>query len=93
MGHHVSVCNAETGVLTEIELTQKEFEMLYVLLINKGIVLTRQKLLIMVWGEAYYGEERIVDTHIKNIRKKLGVNLISTIRGVGYRGGRFSFSL
>lgn len=35
--------------------------------------------------EDYYGEERIVDTHIKNIRKKLGVNLISTIRGVGYR--------
>ena len=39
----------------------------------------------MVWGEDYYGEERIVDTHIKNIRKKLGENLISTIRGVGYR--------
>ena len=69
----------------ENRLTQKEFEMLYVLLINKGIVLTRQKLLNMVWGEDYYGEERIVDTHIKNIRKKLGVNLISTIRGVGYR--------
>ena len=69
----------------EVELTQKEFEMLYVLLINKGIVLTRQKLLNMVWGEDYYGEERIVDTHIKNIRKKLGVNLISTIRGVGSR--------
>ena len=69
----------------EDELTQKEFEMLYVLLVNKGIVLTRQKLLNMVWGEDYYGEERIVDTHIKNIRKKLGVNLISTIRGVGYR--------
>ena len=64
---------------------RQEFEMLYVLLINKGIVLTRQKLLNMVWGEDYYGEERIVDTHIKNIRKKLGVNLISTIRGVGYR--------
>ena len=59
--------------------------MLYVLLVNKGIVLTRQKLLNMVWGEDYYGEERIVDIHIKNIRKKLGVNLISTIRGVGYR--------
>ena len=69
----------------ERRVTQKEFEMLYVLLINKGIVLTRQKLLNMVWGEDYYGEERIVDTHIKNIRKKLGVNLISTIRGVGYR--------
>ena len=75
----------DEGEQIEVELTQKEFEMLYVLLINKGIVLTRQKLLNMVWGEDYYGEERIVDTHIKNIRKKLGVNLISTIRGVGYR--------
>ena len=84
-GHHVYVCKAEKGEQIEVELTQKEFEMLYVLLVNKGIVLTRQKLLNMVWGEDYYGEERIVDTHIKNIRKKLGVNLISTIRGVGYR--------
>lgn len=70
---------------TEIELTQKEFELLHVLLINKGIVLTRQKLLNLVWGEDYFGEERIVDTHIKNIRKKLEQNYISTIRGVGYR--------
>ena len=70
---------------TEIELTQKEFELLYVLLVNKGIVLTRQKLLNIVWGEDYYGEERIVDTHIKNLRKKMGCNYISTIRGVGYR--------
>ena len=84
-GHHVYVCKAEKGEQIEVELTQKEFEMLYVLLVNKGIVLTRQNLLNMVWGEDYYGEERIVDTHIKNIRKKLGVNLISTIRGVGYR--------
>lgn len=84
-GHHVYISKAEKGEQIEVELTQKEFEMLYVLLINKGIVLTRQKLLNMVWGEDYYGEERIVDTHIKNIRKKLGVNLNSTIRGVGYR--------
>lgn len=70
---------------TEIELTQKEFELLHVLLINKGIVLTRQKLLNMVWGQDYFGEERIVDTHIKNIRKKVGQDFISTIRGVGYR--------
>lgn len=87
-GHHVYVCDGEQGTsreAREVELTQKEFEMLYVLLINRGIVLTRQKLLTMVWGGDYYGEERIVDTHIKNIRKKLGVNVISTIRGVGYR--------
>ncbi len=78
-GHHVYVQGEEA------DLTQKEFEMLHVLLLNKGLVLTRQKLLNMVWGEDYYGEERIVDTHIKNIRKKLGMNVISTIRGVGYR--------
>ena len=57
-GHHVYICKAEKGEQIEVELTQKEFEMLYVLLINKGIVLTRQKLLNMVWGEDYYGEER-----------------------------------
>lgn len=84
-GHHVYLSDTENTEQTEVELTQKEFEMLYVLLLNKGIVLTRQKLLNMVWGEDYYGEERIVDTHIKNIRKKLGINLIHTIRGVGYR--------
>ncbi|MDO4307148.1 MAG: response regulator transcription factor [Eubacteriales bacterium] len=88
-GHHIYVLENEDsekpGKRTEVELTQKEFEMLHVLLINKGIVLTRQKLLNLVWGEDYFGEERIVDTHIKNIRRKLGCNYISTIRGVGYR--------
>lgn len=84
-GHHVYLIDTEMGEQREVDLTQKEFEMLYVLLLNKGIVLTRQKLLNMVWGEDYYGEERIVDTHIKNIRKKLGTDLIHTIRGVGYR--------
>lgn len=89
-GHHVYVWKEDErsgnpGRRVEVELTQKEFEMLHVLLINKGIVLTRQKLLNLVWGEDYFGEERIVDTHIKNIRRKLGHNYISTIRGVGYR--------
>ncbi|MDO5338016.1 MAG: response regulator transcription factor [Eubacteriales bacterium] len=81
-GHHVYIL--ENG-RKEIEVTQKEFELIHVLLLNKGIVLTRQRLLNLVWGEDYYGEERIVDTHIKNIRKKLGQNYITTIRGVGYR--------
>ena len=69
----------------EVGLTQKEYDLLCELLINRGIVLTRQKLLNLVWGEDYFGEERIVDTHIKNIRKKLGCDYIRTIRGVGYR--------
>lgn len=84
-GYHVYRLTENGHDKTEIILTQKEYEMLYVLLINKGIVLTRQRLLNLVWGEDYFGEERIVDTHIKNIRKKLGCNYIHTIRGVGYR--------
>ena len=84
-GYHVYRTAEDGKNKTEIILTQKEFELLYVLLLNKGIVLTRQKLLNLVWGEDYFGEERIVDTHIKNIRKKLECNYISTIRGVGYR--------
>lgn len=87
----VSCGYTENGVLSdrkgrrEIELTQKEFELLHALLLNRGLVLTRQKLLNLVWGEDYFGEERIVDTHIKNLRKKLGNDYIRTIRGVGYR--------
>lgn len=68
-----------------IELTGREFALLRVLLQNRGRVLTRQMLLNQVWGYDFYGDERIVDTHIKNLRKKLGVDYIETIRGVGYR--------
>lgn len=85
-GHHVYTVQGEAqSERREVKLTQKEFEMLHVLMLNRGAVLTRQQLLDMVWGEDYFGEERIVDTHIKNIRKKLGTTIISTIRGVGYR--------
>lgn len=69
----------------QIELTGREFALLRVLLQNRGRVLTRQMLLNRVWGYDFYGDERIVDTHIKNLRKKLGVDYIETIRGVGYR--------
>jgi len=68
-----------------IEVTQKEFELLEELLRNQGRVLTRPQLLDKLWGYDFYGDERIVDSHIKNLRKKLGVNYIDTIRGVGYR--------
>ena len=70
---------------TPVDLTRREIALLRTLLENQGRVLTRQMLLNRVWSYDFYGDERIVDTHIKNIRKKLGVNLISTIRGVGYR--------
>lgn len=69
----------------EVEMTQKEFDLLRVFMGNKGKVFTRQSLLDRVWGIDYFGDERIVDTHIKNLRKKLNVDYIQTVRGVGYR--------
>ena len=69
----------------EIFLTQKEFELLKLMLTNQGKVFTRQMLLDRLWGNDIYVEDRIVDSHIKNIRKKLNIDYIKTIRGVGYR--------
>lgn len=67
-------------------LTLKEFDLLYELMSNKGIVLTRDSLLERVWGYDYSGETRTVDVHIRTLRKKLGKkgNIIITVRGVGY---------
>ena len=67
------------------ELTQREFEILKELLTHQGRVLTRQNLLDRLWKYDFYGDERVVDTHIKNLRKKLGIDFIQTIRGVGYK--------
>lgn len=67
------------------ELTQREFEILREFLWNQGRVLTRQNLLERLWKYDFYGDERVVDTHIKNLRKKLGIDFIQTIRGVGYK--------
>ncbi len=66
-------------------LTQREFEILRELLLHQGRVLTRQNLLEKLWKYDFYGDERVVDTHIKNLRKKLGIDFIKTIRGVGYK--------
>lgn len=70
-----------------IELTLKEFELLKFLLENKGIVMTRDKLLTGVWGYDFDGETRTVDVHIRTLRQKLGEcgELIETVRGVGYK--------
>ncbi len=69
-----------------IDLTSREFEILRELLTNRGRILTRQNLLQTIWKYEFFGEERIIDTHIKNLRKKLGTaDYIETIRGVGYR--------
>jgi two-component system response regulator VanR len=68
-----------------IELTQREFEVLRELLTHQGKVLTRQMLLNTIWQYDFYGDERVIDTHVKNLRKKLNIDFIETIRGVGYR--------
>jgi DNA-binding response OmpR family regulator len=72
---------------TEIEMTPKEYELLYFLAENKGVALTRKQILDGVWGYDYYGDLRTVDTHIKRLRIKLKDknDFIQTVRGVGYR--------
>ena len=72
----------------EIELTLKEFQILKLLIENKGNVLTRTFLLDKIWGYDYYGETRTLDVHIRHLRKQIGDNdskLIETVRGVGYK--------
>ena len=72
-----------------VELTLKEFEVLRLLLLQPGVVFTRERLLSEVWGMDYDGETRTVDVHIRTLRAKLGGSgdLIETVRGVGYRMG------
>lgn len=68
-----------------IDLTQREFDLLRELIQSPGRVLTREILLGRLWGYDFLGDERIVDSHIKNLRKKLSGDYIETVRGVGYR--------
>lgn len=68
-----------------LDLTTREFELLKELLLNQGRVLTRSVLLGQLWNYDFIGDERIVDSHIKNLRKKLNRDYIETVRGVGYR--------
>ena len=70
-----------------IKLTRREFEMLGAFMASAGKVLTRQQLLNQAWGYDYFGDDRIVDVHIKNLRRKLSGDLIHTIKGVGYKFG------
>ena len=71
----------------EAPLTPKEFDLLVFLVNNKGIALSREKILQKVWNYDYYGEDRTVDTHIKMLRSHLGAcrNLIVTVWGIGYK--------
>lgn len=69
----------------DIELTAKEFELLKIFIKNQGRILTREVLLNQLWGYDFFGDVRVIDTHIKNLRSKLNVDYIKTIRGVGYK--------
>ncbi len=71
----------------KVDLTPKEYEILFYFIKNKGIALTREKLLYDVWGFDFYGDDRTVDTHIKMLRANLKEyrKFIVTLRGVGYK--------
>ena len=75
-----------------VDLALKEYELLYLLAKNKGIVFTRENLLEKIWGYDYLGETRTVDVHVRNIRKKIEKDdtapvYIKTVRGIGYKFG------
>lgn len=81
LGHIVHVAGER------IELSPKEYDLLTFLVRNKGIALSRERLLNEVWGYDFYGDDRTLDTHVKLLRKSLGecADMIVTVRGVGYR--------
>lgn len=72
---------------SRVVLSPKEYDLLFYMLENKNIALSREKLITQVWGYDYYGDDRTLDTHIKLLRKSLGpyAKFIVTLRGVGYR--------
>jgi DNA-binding response OmpR family regulator len=72
---------------TPITLRAKEFDLLLTLAEHKGIVLTREKLLNLVWGYDFYGQSRTVDVHVAHLRKRLAGSTIriETVTGVGYK--------
>ncbi len=69
----------------DIPLTTKEFEILQLLLQNEKKVLTRENIVEKIWGYEYAGDTRMIDTHMKNIRKKLDIPYIKTVKGIGYK--------
>ncbi len=71
----------------KIDLTPKEYDLLFYLVKNRGIALSREKIISNVWGYDFFGDDRTLDTHIKLLRKNLGrySSCITTLRGVGYR--------
>jgi len=71
----------------DLQLSPKEYELLFYMVRNRGIALTRERLISEVWGYDFYGDDRTLDTHIKLLRKSLGTHAerITTLRGLGYR--------
>ena len=71
----------------ELNLSPKEYELLFYMVRNRGIALSRERLISDVWGYDFFGDDRTLDTHIKLLRKQLGpyADRITTLRGVGYR--------
>ncbi len=70
-----------------IELTPKEYELLFYLIQNRNLALSRDKLLQDIWGYDFFGDDRTIDTHVKNLRNALGPyrDFIVTLRGIGYK--------
>lgn len=70
-----------------VDLSPKEYDLLFYMVKNKGIALERERLITQVWGYDYFGDDRTLDTHIKLLRSNLGEyrRLLVTLRGVGYR--------
>lgn len=74
----------------EVDLTPREFDLLHTMALNRGIVMSREKLLERVWGYDYYGDTRTVDVHVRHMREKLGEDssnprYVETVWGVGYK--------
>jgi DNA-binding response OmpR family regulator len=68
-----------------IEITTKEFDILQAMLLNQGKVYSREELMEALWEDCYLIDLRTIDVHIKNIRNKLGKDIIRTVKGIGYR--------
>ena len=70
-----------------VELSPKEYDLLFYMIQNKNIALSRDRLLSDIWGYDFFGDDRTIDTHIKNLRNNLGPyrDYIVTLRGVGYK--------
>ena len=87
-GLEINVTGREVSVDGKpVSLTPKEYDLLFYLVRNKGIALSREKLLEEVWGYDFFGDDRTVDTHIKMLRNSLGEyrKFIKTLRGMGYK--------